>query len=160
MTAAIVEGWAPVYPHLRYEAPEEAIAWLSRVFGFQERVRLSRPDGAVIVAKLETPGGGLVMVAGSSREFNQWIQERVPSFREQREQPWPNLSHSITVLVSNVDAHYEQAKAGGATMLMPPADQPWGLRSYAAIDVEGHQWEFSQVVYIVQPEAWGATRTG
>lgn len=160
MTEEIIEGWAPVYPHLRYDAPEEAIVWLSCVFGFQERVRLSRPDGTVIVAKLETPGGGLVMVAGSSPDFNQWIRERVPGFREQRERPWPTLSHSTTVLVSNVDAHYEQAKAGGATLLMPPTDQPWGLRSYAAIDCEGHQWEFSQVMRLVQPEDWGATRIG
>jgi uncharacterized glyoxalase superfamily protein PhnB len=41
---------------------------------------------------------------------------------------------------------------------MMPKDQPWGLRSYAAIDLEGHQWEFSQLLRIVEPEAWGATR--
>ena len=60
--------------------------------------------------------------------------------------------------VTDVNAHYEQAKAAGATILMPPTDHPWGLRSYAAIDLEGHQWEFSQILQIVEPEAWGAVR--
>jgi uncharacterized glyoxalase superfamily protein PhnB len=66
MSGDIVQGWATVYPHIRYEQPVEAIAWLSRAFGFRERVRMARPDGSFITAKVETPGGGLVMVAGSS----------------------------------------------------------------------------------------------
>ena len=158
MTEDLVRGWAPVYPHIHYREPAEAIAWLTRVFGFRERVRMTGPDGTFITSKLETPGGGLVMVAGSSPEFQQWVRERVPSFREQQERPWPDLSHATTVLVSDVDAHYEQAKTAGATIVMTPTDQPWGLRSYAAIDLEGHQWEFSQTLRIVEPEAWGAIR--
>jgi hypothetical protein len=57
------------------------------VFGFRERVRTTGPDGAIIVTKLESPGGGLVMVAGSSPGFHQWIRERVPGFREQQVRP-------------------------------------------------------------------------
>lgn len=160
VTEDVVRGWATVYPHLRYEEPSEAIAWLSRVFGFREPVRMAGPDGAIITSKLEGPEGGLLMVAGSSPGFTDWIQERVPGFREQQERPWPYLSHTTTVMVGDVDAHYERAKAGGATVLMTPTDQPWGLRSYAAIDLEGHQWEFSQTLRVVEPEAWGATRIG
>jgi uncharacterized glyoxalase superfamily protein PhnB len=118
-----------VYPHLRYEEPGKAIAWLSRVFGFRERVRMARPDGGIIVAKLESPGSGLVLVAGSSPDFDQWIRERVPDFREQQGRPWPHLSHTTTVLVSDVDAHHKRASDEGATILMMPTDQPWGLRS-------------------------------
>jgi len=154
----VVVGWAPVYPHLRYADPLAAIAWLTRVFGFRERVRMARPDGSVITSKLEAPGGGLVMVAGMSPDFVDWMRARVPGFREQTDAPWPNLSHGVTVMVSDVDAHYELAKTRGATVLMPPADQPWGLRSYAALDLEGHQWEFSQTIQLVAPETWGATR--
>ncbi len=154
----LVHGWGPVYPHLRYEDPAQAIAWLARVFGFRERVRMAEPDGGIITSKLETSGGGLVMVAGSSQEFAQWIRERVPAYREQREHPWPDPSHTITVLVDDVDAHHQRAEAEGATILMPPTDHPWGLRSYAAIDPGGHQWEFAQILRVVEPEAWGATR--
>jgi hypothetical protein len=45
----------------------------------------------------------------------------------------------------------------GATILMPPTDHAWGLRSYATIDVGG-QWEFAQLLRLVEPETWGATR--
>lgn len=158
MTDDVVHGWAPVYPHLRYEEPREAIAWLTRVFGFRERVRMSRPDGTVIASKLEGPGGGLVMVSGNSPDFQKWIRERVPGVREQQGRGWPDLSHTTTVMVSEVDAHYERAKAAGATIVMMPTDQPWGLRSYATIDLEGHYWEFSQTLRLVEPEAWGAIR--
>jgi uncharacterized glyoxalase superfamily protein PhnB len=158
VTDRLVVGWAPVYPHLRYREPSAAIAWLTHVFGFRERVRMARPDGTIITSKLETPGGGLVMVAEASREFTEWIRERVPGFREQQEPPWPHVSHTTTVMVSDVNAHYERAKAGGATVLMTPTDQPWGLRAYAAIDLEGHQWEFTELLRAVEPEAWGATR--
>lgn len=154
----IVRGWAPVYPHIHYGDPADAIAWLTRVFGFRERVRMAGADGSIITSKLESPGGGLVMVAGRSPDFTEWIRERVPEFRAPDERAWPNVSHTTTVMVSDLDAHYERAKAGGATMLMAPADQPWGLRSYAAIDLEGHQWEFSQELEIMEPEAWGAIR--
>lgn len=158
MADDVVRGWATVYPHLRYDQPGEAIAWLTRVFGFQERVRMARPDGSIITSKLEGPGGGLVMVAVNSPDFTEWIRERVPDFREPHGGSWPHLSHSTTVMVADVDAHYERAKAEGATVLMRPTDHPWGLRSYAALDLEGHQWEFSQTLRIVDPKDWGATR--
>lgn len=160
MTQDAVQGWAPVYPHILYEEPGKAIAWLSRVFGFRELVRMARPDGTIITSKLEGPDGGLVMVAASSPDFKAWIRERVPGFHEQPDRPWPILSHTTTVLVRDVDTHHDRAKAEGATILMTPTDQPWGLRSYAAVDLEGHQWEFSQVLRLVDPEDWGATRIG
>ena len=158
LTDDIVHGWTPVYPHVRYQDPGDAIAWLTRAFGFRERVRMAEPDGTIITSKLETPGGGLVMVAGASPDFQTWIRERVPEFRQPDERPWPNLTHTTTVMVGNVDAHYERARATGATILMPPTDQPWGLRVYAAFDPEGHQWEFSQILRTIEPEEWGATR--
>jgi uncharacterized glyoxalase superfamily protein PhnB len=50
----------------------------------------------------------------------------------------PNLSHT-TVVVSDVDAYHRRRSDEGATILMAPTDQPRGLRSNAAIDLEGHQ---------------------
>ena len=159
-TTDLVRGWAPVYPHLRYDRPVEAIAWLSRAFGFRERVRMARADGTIITSKLETPGGGLVMVAGNAPEFLDWIRQRVHDLRQPAEKPWPHLTHCITVMIAGVDAHHAVAAAAGARILMPPADHPWGLRSYAALDPEGHQWEFSQALGRVEPESWGGIRIG
>jgi uncharacterized glyoxalase superfamily protein PhnB len=44
--------------------------------------------------------------------------------------------------VDNVDAHYEKARAAGATIIAEPADQPYGERTYRALDPEGHRWIF------------------
>jgi hypothetical protein len=40
-------AWPPLFPHIRYDNPSDAIAWLTRVFAFQEQVRLAGPDGTV-----------------------------------------------------------------------------------------------------------------
>jgi uncharacterized glyoxalase superfamily protein PhnB len=86
------------------------------------------------------------------------MRERVADFRQPPEPPWPNLTHATTIMVGDVDAHYARAQAEGATILSAPADQPWGLRTYSALDPEGHQWELAQLLLVVEPEAWGAIR--
>ncbi|HEX4754526.1 MAG TPA: hypothetical protein VH661_02085 [Candidatus Dormibacteraeota bacterium] len=49
--------------------------------------------------------------------------------------------------MDEVDAHFEQAEHLGAAVLTAPKGQPWGVRSYAALAPEGHQWEFATVTY-------------
>jgi uncharacterized glyoxalase superfamily protein PhnB len=136
-----------VLPQLRYERPAEAIAWLVRVFGFVEQSRMSGPDGTVYVADLRTPSGGALLISGSG------------GARQPADPPWPNMSYSITVLVPDVDAHFEHARDEGAQMLSALADQPWGLRDYEAVDLEGRCWNFSQHLRATTPEEWGAKST-
>jgi uncharacterized glyoxalase superfamily protein PhnB len=98
------------------------------------------------------------MVGGVCPAYRAMIQQLVPDCRESQERSWPNLSHSTTVLVGDVDAPHDHARAEGATILRPPQDQPWGIREYEAIDLEGHHWRFGQVVRSVELEDWGAHR--
>jgi uncharacterized glyoxalase superfamily protein PhnB len=147
-----------VFPHIRYEEPGPAVAWLTRVFGLREQVRLAGDDGTVYVSELEGPDGGRLMVGGVTPAYKAMIRQRVPDFREPNERPWPNLSHSTTVIVADVDAHHGHARAQGATILTTPDDQPWGIREYEALDLEGHHWQFGQVIRLVAPEEWGAHR--
>jgi uncharacterized glyoxalase superfamily protein PhnB len=158
MSVDMVTGWAAVYPHICYDDPLAAIAWLTRAFGFRERVRMALPDGAFITSKLATPGGGLVMVAANSDERREWMRERVPDFRQEASRSWPNMTYSTTVMVPDVGVHFARAQAEGAVVLMPPSDLPWGLLAYAALDLEGNQWEFTRVVRTIEPETWGARR--
>jgi uncharacterized glyoxalase superfamily protein PhnB len=60
--------------------------------------------------------------------------------------------------MGDVDVHHDHARAEGATILTTPQDRPWGIREYEAIDLEGHHWQFGQVVRMVEPEDWGAHR--
>ena len=134
-----------VLPQLHYEHPIEAISWLCHVFGFAEEVRMSGPNGELYIAEVVAPDGGILMIAG-------------PLNPEAAEQPRPNLSYSITIIVPDVDAHHEQACTRGARVLVPPRDQPWGLRDYEVLDLEGRLWNFSQRIRHVEPEDWGARR--
>lgn len=99
-----------VVPHLSYEDPFAALAWLCRVFGFTEAKRFDRGEDNLTARR-----------------------------------SWPLLTHAVTVIVDDVDDHFERAEREGAAVLGSPKDQPWGVRSYAALDPEGHQWEFATV---------------
>jgi uncharacterized glyoxalase superfamily protein PhnB len=131
-----------VVPHLSYEDPFAALAWLCRVFGFTEVRRFDRGEEN-LTARLRGPDGGAVMISGSEDDFRAWIRERAPHYEEAPGRSWPLLTHVITVIVQDVDGHFERAQQEGAAVLSPPKNQPWGVRSYAALDPEGHQWEFA-----------------
>jgi uncharacterized glyoxalase superfamily protein PhnB len=142
-----------VIPHLRYERPPEAIDWLTRVFGFRERTRLSGPSGRLYVSELVCPGGAVIMLGGFLPPA---AFAKLAGFRPAQDRGWPNLTHSTTVLMPEVDQHFARARAEGAQILAEPRDQPWGIREYEAIDLEGHHWQFGHRFREVQPHEWGA----
>jgi uncharacterized glyoxalase superfamily protein PhnB len=100
---------------------------------------------------------GLVMIAGPFDErAKARLRTALADYRDVTEEPWPNLSYSITTMVPDVDAHHEAARAEGAQILVPPQDRPWGLRDYEVLDLEGLLWNLSQHLNDVEPEDWGA----
>jgi PhnB protein len=51
----------------------------------------------------------------------------------------------VLVEVDDIEAHYERARAAGATILTELEDNPGvGQRQYRAEDLEGHRWMFAQ----------------
>jgi uncharacterized glyoxalase superfamily protein PhnB len=86
------------------------------------------------------------MVSGHDEDFTSWMRERAPHFEEGAGRSWPLLTHAISVMVDDVDAHLARAEREGAAMLSEPRDQPWGVRRYAVHDPGGHQWEFATVM--------------
>ena len=155
--SASERGWPTLYVHLRYQMPEDAIAWLVRVFGFREITRATTDAGRLIVAELEGPAGGTVMIATLDDAFRVWMRERAAT-RHDDVAPYPWLDAVTSLIVGSVDEHWRRSRDQGAEILDPPRDQPWGLRSYAALDLEGHQWQFAEQLPKVAPEAWGAIR--
>jgi uncharacterized glyoxalase superfamily protein PhnB len=131
-------GSCSVVPELVYPDVEQAVVWLCETFGFVElwragghRARLAFGNGVVVLADDDPKYG---RVAPKRGELS---------------------SHAVTVEVGDVDAHHEHARQGGARILSPPTDYPYGERQYAAEDLAGHVWTFSQTIADLAPEDWG-----
>jgi uncharacterized glyoxalase superfamily protein PhnB len=51
-----------------------------------------------------------------------------------------------------IDEHCARARNAGAKIVMEPADQFYGDRTYVATDPEGHYWSFAQPVRTVSAQ--------
>ena len=144
-----------IVPMLSYEDAAAAIEWLTRAFGFRERLRYTEPSGTLTHAELEL-GSGVVMLATPSSDY-----ESARRHRESCEamNTWlrsPFIFDGVYVSVDDVDAHFTRARAAGAVILSEPQDQSFGDRHYRCEDLEGHRWMFSQRIREVPAEEWGA----
>ena len=129
-----------IIPYLTYADAPAAIDWLCRVFGFEEVRRMEVGDGRIGHAAL-TFMGEQVMISSAFDEAGTISPRDLPGLHQQ-----------ITVYVDDVDAHFAQARAEGAEILLEPEDQFWGARSYWASDLEGHRWTFQQQLRVVPDE--------
>jgi PhnB protein len=135
-----------ITPYLLYEDVAEALDFLGRAFGFKETLRFTGEEGYVNHA--EAWLGDAQIYLGDPGE-----QYKNPKRLGQE-------TVGLYVLVDDVDAHYERAKAAGAEILAEPEDQEYGDRRYTARDPEGHHWFFAQQIRQSEPEEWGATVSG
>jgi uncharacterized glyoxalase superfamily protein PhnB len=120
-----------IIPVLRYADVPQAVAWLCRSFGFAQRLRIG--DHRV---QLQVGEGAVVVTDGGTSGDS-------------------STTHEIMVRLADVDTHYAQAQAAGATILNPPTTQPYGERQYSVTDMGGHVWTFSQTIDDVDPADWG-----
>ena len=102
-----------VTPYLYYEDAGAAMDWLVKAFGFEERMRMENDQGRVGHGELLI-GDGLVMVGEPGSGYEN------PNKRGGRS------TSGVNVYVDDVDAHYERAKAAGATINEEPSDQGTG----------------------------------
>jgi uncharacterized glyoxalase superfamily protein PhnB len=127
---------AGVVPVLIYPDVREAVAWLTAAFGFAERLRIGEGHRSQLRA-----GDGAVIIGDVHGD-------RTPPIPGQ-------VTHSVMVRVTGVDAHCERARSNGARIVMPPTSFEYGERQYTAEDPVGHQWTFSETLDDVAPEDWG-----
>jgi len=130
-----------VVPMLAYEDGPAALDWLARAFGFVERARML-DGGRLSHGEMDT-GGGLIMVATPSPHYQgpRRHRESCEAARRWSEVPW--VVDGVLVYVDDVDAHFQRARAAGATILSEPEGDPPGKR-YRAEDLEGHRWMFME----------------
>lgn len=132
-----------ILPHLTYRNVADALAWLTKAFGFVEHYRFGEPGGRV---------NGAQMHLGDA-----WIM--LNSARPGSASPAQagHQTQSLTVFVDDVDAHFERAKLAGAKIVEDLHETAYGERQYGVEDLEGHHWLFSRHARDVDPAEWGAT---
>lgn len=138
MPANPPENMPRITPYILYEDVGAALDWLTKAFGFSERLRMAAPDGSVNHAEMEL-GDGVIMMGHPGPDY-------------QNPKRHGHVSLLINVYVDDVDKHFAQAQAAGAKILDEPEDQFYGDRRYAVEDLEGHQWNFATHVRDVPPE--------
>jgi uncharacterized glyoxalase superfamily protein PhnB len=119
---------AAVIPELPYPNVREAVDWLTKAFGFRERLQIGDHR-----AQLVFENGAVIAITGDAP------------------------GSTLLVRVADADAHHAQAASAGATILSEPEDFPYGERQYSAVDPGGHRWTFSQSITDVDPADWGGT---
>ena len=130
-------------PMLSYENVGAAIDWLGGAFGFRESgQRFSDDEGRVTHAELSLDGATVFLGwPGPDYRGPKRLAEESERVARLLQTPW--VFDGVHVEVSDVNAHFEHARAAGAEILREPDDLPFG-RLYSAADLEGHRWMFMQ----------------
>ena len=125
---------ATVIPELAYSDVSAAAEWLCDAFGFSVRLRIANHR-----VQLTAGEGAIVLHDGGDGEA-------------------ARCADRVMVRVDDADAHCAHAERKGARIVRRPADHPFGERQYAAEDLSGRLWIFTQTIADVAPEDWGGTR--
>ena len=124
-----------------YRDPRAAIAWLQAALGFDLTMLIEEANGDIAHSQLSF-GEGMIMVG---REWDD--DHRSPASLGGRN------TQSIHIHIdTDVDAHCARARASGAEIIVEPATQFYGDRSYRCRDPEGHIWTVAQSVAAVSRE--------
>ena len=117
-----------VTPYLLYEDAAAAVDFLTAAFGFREVERMVGAAGGMHV-EMDVGDGGRIYLGQPGGGF------RGPQA--------VGRTSLVYVLVDEVDAHYERAKAAGAEIVEELVDLPFGDRRYGCRDGQGHEWSFA-----------------
>lgn len=129
-------------PHIVYPDVAEAIAWLTKTFGFSEHYRYGEPGEPVSGAQVHL--GNAWMMLNRARPGSASPAQ---------------LGHgtqSLTVFLDDVDAHFQRAKSAGARIVEDLHETEYGERQYGVEDFAGHHWLFSRHARDRSPDEWGA----
>jgi uncharacterized glyoxalase superfamily protein PhnB len=130
-------------PALCYQNPRKALDWLQKAFGFEIEMVIEDDAGNPVHSELRY-GDGVVMIG------SEWTEDHKSPASVGRK-----CTQTVHIhMTENVDQHCEHARKAGAEILMEPATQFYGDRTYRARDPEGHIWTFGQTVQVMTPAEW------
>jgi uncharacterized glyoxalase superfamily protein PhnB len=127
---------ASIIPVLRYRDAPVAIEWLCKTFGFQKHLVVPNADGTIAHAQL-TSGNGMIMLASVPED-----ETELSRFMKQPDEVGGAATQTTYIVVTDADALYTKAQAGGAKIAMAIRNEEYGGRGFSCHDPEGHLWSF------------------
>lgn len=132
---------APLMSAVCYRDPKAALTFLEAAFGFELAMLIEDDQGALVHSEMRF-GNAAIMIG------HEWSEDhKSPSSLGGK-----NTQTVHIQIDSDVDAHCARARAAGFEILMEPATQFYGDRTYRARDPEGHIWTVAQNVQAVTRE--------
>ena len=132
-----------VVPMIAYQDGPAAMDWLAAAFGFREQTRWVDDDGVLSHGEM-VAGRGLIMLATPTPAYEGPAEHRAHCDRAAAWLRAPWVVDGVLVHVDDVAAHYDRARAAGATLLSDVEAGPEGSLLYRVEDLEGHRWMFMQ----------------
>ncbi len=121
-------------PYFSYTDAKAAMGFLKAAFGFETIQSFDREDGRLMHAEMRC--GDAIIMLGSA--------DALPA----------KGSPGIYFVVTDVDAHFERARAAGADIVYPPEDTEFGTRRYRCRNSEGHEWSFGTYQPTFEAPQW------
>ncbi|MEU9202726.1 VOC family protein [Streptomyces sp. NPDC048332] len=118
--------------HLTVRGADEASAWYQQAFGAEELTRLV------------VPGGRLIHVQVRIGTLTLMLADEFPEMDSYGPQHFGGTYGALYLHVGDVDAAWERAVGGGATVIRPLSDAFWGEREGQLLDPFGHRWGLTQ----------------
>jgi len=112
-------GWHSITPRLFADDPRGLFAFLKKVFNAAGRYSATRPT-------IVTIGNSMLMISGTETR--------------------KAASGVFYVYVSDTDATYRRALAGGAKSVEKPVNTPYGDRRCIVKDIWGNTWQIGTFV--------------
>lgn len=134
-------GFHTLTPHLVVRDAPRAIEFYRRAFGAEETLRMTTPDGTVVMHAELRIGDSTLMLA-----------EEDPRMDSASPLAVGGTSVTLTLYVEDADALFARATGAGASALLPPTDMFWGDRYGQVSDPFGHRWAIATHVRDVTPE--------
>jgi uncharacterized glyoxalase superfamily protein PhnB len=132
---------APLMSAVCYRDPKAALKFLEAAFGFELSMLIEDDQGNIAHSEMRF-GDAVVMVG------NEWTADH----KSPASIGGKNTQTVHIQIDTDVDAHCERARKAGFEILMEPATQFYGDRTYRCRDPEGHIWTVAQTVQAVSRE--------
>jgi len=121
----IREGFHSITPYLIVPGAAQLIDFMKNAFGAEERFRIKRPGGEVIMHAEVKIGDSMIELADANPQF-------------------PPTPASLILHVDDVDKVFDRAVEAGAIPFQPVADQDYGSRGGSVKDISGNSWHISK----------------